>query len=55
MAPLLIIPFALHQPLESGWVIYGPGNGYNFAYPRLLRVKKLLHLRFFIFLMTIDL
>ena len=25
--------------LESGWLFYGPGNGYNFPYPRLLRVK----------------
>ena len=24
---------------ESGWAVYGPENGYNFPYPRLLRVK----------------
>ena len=29
--------------LESGWVVYGPENGYNFRYPRLLRVKKQKH------------
>ena len=28
------------QPLESGWHIYGPENGYNFSYTRLLRVKS---------------
>ena len=22
------------QPLESGWVFYGPENGYNFLHPR---------------------
>ena len=22
-------------PLESGWVVYSPENGYNFPYPRL--------------------
>ena len=26
--------------LESGWVIYGQENGYNFPHPRLLRVKS---------------
>ena len=26
--------------LESGWVVYGPENGYNFPYPRLLRVNN---------------
>ena len=26
-------------PLESGWVVYGPENGYSFPYPRLFRVK----------------
>ena len=25
--------------MESGWVVYGPENGYNFSYPHLLRVK----------------
>ena len=28
-----------YQPLESGWVVYGPEDGYNFPYPRLLRVQ----------------
>ena len=23
-------------PLESGWVVYGPENGYNLPYNRLL-------------------
>ena len=27
------------QPLESGWHVYDPENGYSFSYPRLLRVK----------------
>ena len=27
--------------MEPGWRIYGPRNGYNFPYPRLLRVKGL--------------
>ena len=25
------------NPLEFGWVVYGPENGYNFPYPLLLR------------------
>ena len=25
--------------LESGWVRYGPENGYEFPYPRLLRIN----------------
>ena len=29
------------QPLESGWIVYGLENGYNFLYPHLLRVKML--------------
>ena len=28
--------------MESGWVVYGPENGYNFPYTRLLRVKDFL-------------
>ena len=27
------------QPLESGWIVYGPEYGYHFPYPRLLKVK----------------
>ena len=25
--------------MEYGWHVYGPENGYNFPYPRLLRVN----------------
>ena len=25
--------------MESGWVMYGPENGYNFPYPHFLNVK----------------
>ena len=28
------------QPSESGWVVYGPDNGYDFPYPSPSRVKK---------------
>ena len=31
--------FIKNCPLKSGWVVYGPENGYNFPYPRLLRVN----------------
>ena len=31
---------SVFQPLESGWVVHGPENGYKFPYPRLLRVKR---------------
>ena len=27
--------------LEFGWVVYGPGNGYNFPCPRLLMVNAI--------------
>ena len=30
------------KPWESGWVVYGPENGYNFPYSRLLSVNSLL-------------
>ena len=23
--------------MESGWVVYSPGNGYSFSFPRLIR------------------
>ena len=29
-------PTHVFYPLESGWVVYGPENGYNFSYIRLL-------------------
>ena len=29
----------INQPLESGWLVYSPENGYNFLYPHLLRVN----------------
>ena len=25
--------------IQSGWVVYGPENRYNFSYPRLLRLN----------------
>ena len=28
------------QPLETGWVVYGPEYGYNFPNLRLLTVKE---------------
>ena len=42
-------------PLESGWVVYGPENGYNFPYPRLLRYNVAMtgsiYLLFFYFIL----
>ena len=32
-------PVPAFCPLESGWVAYGPENGYNFPYPLLLRAN----------------
>ena len=29
------------ETFESGWVVYGPENGYNFPHPRVLRVNPL--------------
>ena len=31
--------FILNPKSQSGWIVYGPENGYNFPYPHLLRVN----------------
>ena len=39
MELLVTITNPLHYPLESGWIIYGPENVYNFPYSCLPRVN----------------